>query len=117
MKKAIAMLFVILLLQGCVSAPRAPFVPSTGVLFTDIKAPLSLEFDQQKLIKTHGEASTTHVAYYILSFSVGDASLNKALKDGLLKKAAYVDYEWLSVLGVYGKLKLNAYGLDAEKEE
>ena len=117
MKREFATLFVMLLLQGCVSAPDAPFVPSTGLLFTEIKAPLSLEYDHQKIIKTYGQATTTHVAYYILSFAIGDASLNKAIKDGELKNAAYVDYEWFSVLGIYGKLKVNAYGLAESKED
>ena len=112
MKKVFAMLFVMLLLQGCVSAPRAPFVPSTGGIVTGVKAPLTINFDNQKLIKTYGEASTIHVAYYILSFAIGDASLKKALKDGLLENAAYVDYEWASVFGMFGKLTIKAYGLE-----
>ena len=117
MKKVFATLFVMLLLQGCVSPPNAPFVPSTGAIYTELKAPLSLDYDNQKVIKTYGQASTTHVAYYILSFAIGDASLNKALKDGMLDKAAYVDYEWFSLLGIYGKLKVNAYGIENPEKD
>lgn len=116
MKKIFATLFVMLLLQGCISAPKAPFVPSTGFIYTEIKAPLTTEFDNQKVTKTYGEATTTHVAYYILSFAVGDASLQKAIKDGSLKNAAYADYEWFSILGIYGKLKVNAYGEERPEE-
>ena len=110
MKKIFATLFVMLLLQGCVSAPKAPFVPANGILYTEIKAPLTTELTNQKVVKTYGTASTTHIAYYILNIAIGDASLQEAIKDGLLKNAAYADYEWLSVLGIYGKLKVNVYG-------
>ena len=117
MKKVFTTLLVMLLLQGCVSAPNAPFVPSTGAFYTEIKAPLSLEYDNQKVIKTYGQATTTHVAYYILSFAIGDASLNKAIKDGILKNAEYADYEWFSILGIYGKLKVNVSGPEKREED
>lgn len=112
MKKVFAMFFVMLLLQGCMTVPNAPFVPSGGGIVTAIKAPLTLDLNKEKLVKTYGEASTTHVAYYIFSFAIGDASLNKAIKDGLLKKAAYVDYEWASVFCMFGKLTVRAYGME-----
>lgn len=117
MKKVFATLFVMLLLPGCVSAPKAPFVPSTGWFCTDIKAPLSTEYNHKKVVRTFGQASTTHVAYYIFSFAIGDASLNKAMKDGMLENAEYADYEWFSLLGIYGKLKVNVYGAKRPEEE
>ena len=117
MKKIFATLFVMLLLQGCVSAPKAPFVPSRGVIYTNIKAPLTTELDDSKVVRTFGEATTTHVAYYILSFAIGDASLQRAIKDGMLKNAAYADYEWFSILGIYGKLTINAYGKKRPEED
>lgn len=117
MKKVFAILFVMLLSQGCVQAPKAPFVPSTGIILTEIRAPLTSEFNDQRIIKTHGEATTTHVAYYIFSFAIGDTSLQKAIKDGWLENAAYADYEWFSVLGIYGRLKVIAYGPEMSKED
>lgn len=110
MKNLFAILFVIFLLQGCVSAPNAPFVPSTGAVVTAVKAPLTTEFNNQKVVKTYGEAYSTHIAYYIFNFAIGDASLNNAIKEGMLKNASYVDYEWISVLGIFGKLTVKAYG-------
>lgn len=98
------------LLQGCVSAPEAPFVPSTGMFYTEIQAPLMTNYNNQKFIKTYGQSTSTHVAYYFLSFAVGEAALNKAIKDGFLKNVAYADYEWFSILGMYGKLTVTAYG-------
>ena len=117
MRKVFAILFVMLLLPGCVSAPKAPFAPSSGLFYTEIKAPLTTDFNKQKITKTYGQASSTHVAYYILSFAIGDDSINKAIKDGMLKNAAYADYEWFSILGIYGKLKVNAYGEHKPEED
>ena len=91
-------------------------MPPTGALYTEIKAPLTTDLNNQKLIKTYGEAATTHVAYYIFSFAIGDASLQKAIKDGLLKNVAYADYEWFSILGIYGKLTVKAYGEERPEE-
>ncbi|MBP5344205.1 MAG: hypothetical protein J6Y85_03945 [Alphaproteobacteria bacterium] len=110
MKKVFAILFVMLLLQGCVSPPRAPFVPSTGAIYTNIKAPLKINYDKTKYSDLSGQASTVHIALYYFSFAFGDASLKQALKDGLLEKADYVDYEWTSVLGMFGRLTVRAYG-------
>lgn len=110
MKKVFAILFVMLFLSGCVEPPRAPFAPSSGALFTYVKAPLSTKFDKTKVADNFGEASSVHVAYYIFQFSIGDASLQKAMNEGDLINAAYSDYEWLNVLGVVGKLTVRTYG-------
>lgn len=116
MKRLLTILFVIFLLPGCAN-PRAPFKPSTGLLYTDIKAPLTLDFENQKMIKTQGAAMSTYVAYYFLSFSIGDNSLQKAIKDGMLEHAEYADYEWLCVLGMFGRMTVNAYGPERPEED
>ena len=116
MRKVFAIFFVIFLLQGCVSAPKAPFVPATGAIVTAIKAPLTTEFNNQETVKTYGEANSIHVAYYIFNFAIGDASLENAMKEGALKNAAYVDYDWISVLGIFGRLTVRAYGESTQKE-
>ena len=78
MKKMLAILFVMLFLQACtLSAPTAPFKPSEGILYTDYKAPLTINFDKPQQIETEGVSSTTHVAFYIFKFAIGDASLKK----------------------------------------
>ena len=110
MKKLFAILLATILLQGCVSPPDAPFQPSTGIIFTSIKAPLTLDTDKSKFSSIEGMASTTHVAFYYFSFAVGDASLEQAMKDGLLKNVAYADYEWVSLFGIFGRLTVHTYG-------
>jgi len=111
MKKVLAMLFVMLLLQGCVSAPNAPFKPSEGLIYTHYKAPLTTNFNKTQNVTTKGVSSVTQVAYYIFGFTIGDASLKKAVNDGYLKDALYADYDWMRILGIFGKLKVRAYGL------
>lgn len=117
MKKVFAILFVMLFLQGCVQAPGAPFRPSEGLLYTDYKAPLTTNFNKTKRIKSEGVSSTTHVAYYILSFAIGDASLKEAMKNGDLENIMYADYEWLNVLGIFGRLKVYAYGVEKPNQD
>jgi len=117
MRKVIAIIFVMLFLQGCVSPPVAPFRPSCGLIYTDIKAPLSINKEKTEVSQIEGLASTTHVAIYYFSFAWGDADLRKALRDGLLEKAAYADYEWKSVLGMFGRLTVHAYGLPSEDKK
>ena len=116
MKKAFAILLVMLLLQGCVSAPDAPFKPSEGLLYTSYKAPLTVNFDKTKQTDIEGLSSTTHVSVYCIGFALDDASLQKAMKDGEFEKAVYADYEWMNVLGIFGRLKVHAYGLEEHKK-
>ena len=116
MKKAFAILFVMLFLQGCVSPPKAPFKPSSGVLYSEYKAPLTINFDKTKVSNIEGLSHTTHVALYYFSFAFDDASLRKAMHDGSLQKAAYADYEWMSILGIFGRLKVHVYGLEEPKK-
>ena len=110
MKKVFAILFVMLFLQGCVSAPTAPFSPSEGLLFSYYEAPLTINFDKTRQVETLGEGTTVHVTWYIFKFTLGDVSLEKAIKDGALKDALYADYSWLNILGFIGRLEVHAYG-------
>ncbi|MBP5160631.1 MAG: hypothetical protein ILP11_01075 [Alphaproteobacteria bacterium] len=117
MKKAFAILFVMLFLQGCATPPDAPFQPSSGILYSEYKAPLTINFDKTKVSDIRGMSHTTHVSLYYLSFAVGDASLKEAMQDGSLAKAAYADYEWMSILGIFGRLKVHVYGLEDPKKD
>ena len=111
MRKALAILFVMLFLQGCASsAPTAPFRPSEGLLFSYYEAPLTINFDKTRQVETKGECSTAHITWYIFRFALGDVSLEEAIKDGALKNASYADYSWLNILGIVGRLEVHAYG-------
>lgn len=111
MKKMLAILFVMLFLQACtLSAPTAPFKPSEGILYTDYKAPLTINFDKPQQVRTEGMSATKHISFYIFRFSFGDASLKKAIEEGELENALYADYRWTSILSIFGRLEVNVYG-------
>jgi len=116
MKKLLAILFVMLFLQGCVSAPEAPFRPPIGIIYTNVKAPLFMDANKTRLASIEGMAPSTHVAVYWFRFTLGDSGLRKAMKDGSLEEAAYADYEWMSILGMFGRLEVHAYGSNSEKK-
>jgi len=101
-----------LFLAGCISM-RAPVQPPTGLLFTSYKAPLSVNYDATQVCEKHGEASTLCVRdVFITGLTVAwdKAGLDDAARAGGLTTIEYADYEYLSVLGVFGKFKVIAYG-------
>ena len=117
MKKIITILCVMFFLSGCMSRPKAPFQVPEGAFYTNTKAPLSIEFHDKKLMRDHGKAESTFVQIYFLGFSLGDNSLEKAVKDGVLEKASYVDYEWLRILSIFGRLTVHAYGVEQPEKD
>lgn len=123
MRKLFAILLVMLFLQGCASGvePNAPFMPSTGIIYTHIKAPLSLDVEKAEVSDKQGRASDFLVAYSIYGVGFGRAGLEEALQkvrrgDKALETANYADYEWFSILGVFNRLTVNAYGTQLPKE-
>lgn len=108
MKKLI-ILIGMLLLTGC--GPYVEFQPPTGLLFTNVTAPLTLNVDDTKTVHREGKAKSYNVDYRGIGLTVGDNSLERALDRGLLRRAAYADYELLRVLGVFERWSVNVYGL------
>lgn len=101
-----------LLTAGCV-AFRAPFKPPQGGLFTNIKAPLQTDFhDTPAQPAGHGKVSSFYlfVPFVNLSFAWEDCSVAKAVENGTLAAVDYADYEMFSVLGVFGRMTVHAYG-------
>jgi hypothetical protein len=95
-----------LALSGCVIAP---VVPPLGLVYSSVSAPLDLTSRQDKEIgPAKGEASTTTVFYL---FSVGDAGINAAARNGKLKTVNHVDYAFKNVLfGFFSRYTTVAYG-------
>jgi len=103
-----AVLAVACLMSGC-AAYRAPVMPPSAFVFSDIKAPLSTELNESTAVGTsQGAASASSV---LGMFAWGDASVNTAAKQGGLSTVNYADYEYLSVLfGVYTRFTTVAHG-------
>ena len=98
------------LLVGCV---QVPFRPPVGVVYTDVKAPLTTKFKSTPVCSEKGESSAEMIMcciYPTLSFSWGDCDVDKAAYAGGLSKVEYADYEYMSVLSCYYKTTVTAYG-------
>ncbi|MBR6412845.1 MAG: hypothetical protein IKS41_06790 [Alphaproteobacteria bacterium] len=123
MRRLFAILLVMLFLQGCASGakPSAPFMPSTGIIYTHIKAPLSLNVEKTEVSEKRGRSSDFLVAYSAYGVGFGRAGLEDTLqelrrKNKVLETVDYADYEWFSILGIFNRLTVNAYGTGLPKK-
>ena len=91
MKKLLSIAIVALALTGCTTAP---FMPSTGALYTNNKAPLQLEYNNTDLGHKVGQASSHS---FVGLFAFGDTSVQAAAKDGNIKVIKHTDYEFTNV--------------------
>ena len=98
---------VCVLLTGCAGFAFAPVVPPVGMVYTSIKAPLDVDADNTPIGSKKGEAGTISVLGLV---AVGDASVRAAAEDGGITTITHLDYELLSVLGVFSSFKTIAYG-------
>lgn len=102
--KKIFILSMFLFLTAC--STSAPFSPPQAWLFTNVKAPLSTEFNQTEIGSKVGKAST----YSFLGLiSVGDAGIQEAAKNGHITKVNHADYEHFNFL-VFQKTSVFVYG-------
>lgn len=105
MKKCLSVMFVLLALTGCTTAP---FMPSRGALYSSTKAPLSLGYNNTDLGRKVGQASSQSFAGL---FAFGDTSVQSAAKDANIKVIKHVDYEFTNVfLGLFTKTTVYVYG-------
>lgn len=105
MKKYLSIAVAMLFLSGCTTAP---FMPSQGALYSDIKAPLSLEYHNTDMGRKVGQASTHSFAGL---FAFGDASVQAAAKDGNVKVIKHTDYKFENVFfGLFTKTTVYVYG-------
>ena len=100
MKKLAIALFACAL-SGCVAAP---VVPPLGIVYTDIRAPLTLGGN---VGSKRGTATVTAICGVV---SWGDGGIRKAAANGNIQEVKLVDYEFKNVLGVYQRYTTVAYG-------
>lgn len=95
----------VLALTGCV---RAPFVPPTGMAFSELKAPLDVDFQNTDISGLKkGSAETTSILGLV---ATGDASAQAAAKNGGITEILHADYEYYNVLGVFQRTTVIVYG-------
>jgi hypothetical protein len=96
---------VIFSMTGCVTAP---FVPPSGMVFTQFTAPLDVDFQNTDMSGVKkGTADTINI---LGLFAFGDASSQAAAQEGGIAKIVHADYEYLNVLGIYQKTTVVVYG-------
>lgn len=114
---------------GCADASRSAaflvgrnkvaVIPPPGVLFTSVKAPISAGVSGKPLGGRRGTATAHSIGIPpnpltgwrgIPIITWGDMSEKQALANGGISSPSHVDYDSLSVLMVYRRLTLVAYG-------
>lgn len=93
---------------------KAPVIPPMGGIFTNVKAPLSIDYDKTNANPSKtGTAHTLYVRDPILtgqSFAWQSCSIADAAANGGISTVEYADYEHFSVLGIFGKFTVIAHG-------
>jgi len=105
------------LLGGCALMNKTAVRPPMGILFCDIKAPITTEYPNtprgQKIGSTVSTRFFQDIIFTGLSFAWDDASLKNAIQTfnaNSTAKADYAEYEFFHVLGVYAEFRINYYG-------
>lgn len=106
----IAVAIMGLMVAGC--AVHAPVVPPAGLLFTNYSAPISTNFEHTPRGSKVGVSQTTYFRDPFLgtSWAWSDGSVQRAARNGGLTTVNYVDYHFLSILGLIAIVNVRAYG-------
>ena len=80
------------LFGGCMTAP---VVPPIGWIYTEYKAPLDVDAQSNPVGPKSGESSMRCILGLV---SVGDASLESAIKDGGIKRVDAIDYRYKNIV-------------------
>jgi hypothetical protein len=100
---------------GCTLSPVAvPVAPPHGLLFSYQAAPLETDFEATPAAGKQGVAEVHFLREPFFTnlplVTWGDASLEAAMREGGIQTIHYVDYEVLSVLGIYVQLTVEVSG-------
>lgn len=94
--------------------PASPVLPPWGILYTDYKAPLTINFDKTPVAS--GAPRTYEVKrigipfYQYLSVAWGDTNVGDLGLASGFGKVHYIDQEYLNILTVYQVHRFNVYG-------
>ena len=103
---------LLLLASGCQSAMSTNSVSFVGFPCNVITAPLAGDFGKCSDLKNLKKGTSSDVIffqYYLPIASVGDESIQSAMRNGGLKEVYYVDYSSRFFL-IVGWYTINAYG-------
>lgn len=108
-------LLALALSMGC-GRFRAPVIPPQGLLFSSVKAPVSINFDNTpagRQLSRVSQSSTYYFRDFIITgmdFSWGSVGINEIARKGGLSQVYFADYEYLNILGIYAQFTINVYG-------
>ena len=94
--------------SGCAGNFTAPVKPPVAFVFTNVRAPMSIDFNPQTAVARKSGQTSVHCILGL--FSWGDGSAVAAAANGRLTTINYLDYEFLNVLGVYSRFTTFAHG-------
>ena len=95
---------VLVSVSGCY---LAPVIPPTGLIFSDIKAPISIGGTNKELGSKMGKAVSESIMGAV---AWGDCSIYSAAKQGGITRIHHVGYEYFNVIGAYQKFTTVVYG-------
>ena len=98
-------LATLFLMTGCI---RAPFVPPQGYAFSQMKAPLDVDFNNTNLAGMN--RGTAEVMNVLGLFTFGDCSAKTAAENGRISTIVHADYEHFNILGLFQKTTVIVYG-------
>ena len=94
--------FSVFMISGC-TAVSSPV--SNGALFTNVQGPVAVT-----AADTYSKVGQSSCVAVLGIVSVGNASIDAAMKNGGIIKIHHVDHKSLSVLGVFSKFTTVVYG-------
>jgi hypothetical protein len=112
----VLLVMIALVLVGCagIFPPfDAPIIPPTGLITTNIHAPLILPKGSVDVteIQDHADVSTVWIAIpFVTTFAWGDASLLQGLEMSRLREVHYADYQYTNFLYLLRMLEVRYYG-------
>ena len=92
---------------GCAGFYVAPVMPPGGLIFSAVKAPMGVEFNNTSVPGKTGVASSSSILGLI---AFGDASSKTAAQSAGITRIDHADYEMFNVLGVYSKFTTVVHG-------
>lgn len=105
MLSASVLVAMVFSMTGCL---KAPFIPPTGMGYSQFSAPLDVGFQNTDLAgMKQGKAETISILGLV---AWGDASSKAAADKAQISKIVHADYEYFNVLGVYQKTTVIVYG-------
>ncbi len=92
---------------GCAGFFTAPVQPPIGLLYSRYNAVIDIDSDETELGSKVGRSEASSILGLI---ATGDASVASAAKAGGITTIRHIDYEFFTVLGIYGRFTTVVYG-------